>query len=178
MPQAIIVLKVDPIRRQITRMPMIPSIKGVRSLVKSYNIGWKRLLEDVDGEILLVAAKLDRDVKKLDKEWRLYGGDNTAGIGVMFGTMDRKLDGMWHCPVDVAWVEQRIVWCEPGENAPAAEIADAKGIPLFEGDQAGVEAAQGAQLEAQAQSPGGAPDGGREAPRVANDVEVEKGPGA
>lgn len=178
MARAVIIIKVDPNKRTIARMPMIPSIKGIRTLITTSKVGWRKLLEDVNGEILLCASKVDRDRGKEDKEWRIYGGENTAGIGILFGTLDRKLDAMWNCPVDVAWLEKRIVWCEPGEDAPAAEIAEAQGIELFEGDQAGVEKAQSAQLEAQAQIAGGAPDGGREAPRVANDVKVEKGSGA
>jgi hypothetical protein len=178
MAKAVIIIKVDPNKRTIARMPMIPSIKGIRTLITTSKVGWRKLLEDVNGEILLCASKVDRDRGKADKEWRIRGGENTAGIGILFGTLDKKLDGMWHCPVDVAWVEARIVWCEPGEDAPAAEIAEVQGIPLFEGDPSSAEKAEGAHLEAEEESAGGAPDRGREAPRVANDVEMEDRPGS
>lgn len=141
MAKTIIVIKVEPIMRKIVRMPIKPSLIGIRNLLNSSKISARILLDDVNGEALIVGSRINVDPVHPFKEWRLRGGDNTVGVGVLFGTFTirteqqsrewgrpigaRIAEGMWHCPVDVAWVERRIVWCEPGEDAPAAEIAEA-----------------------------------------------------
>jgi hypothetical protein len=122
MPLPIRILKVDPNKRLIAQMAIMPSIKGVRTMIQVSKVAWRTLLEDMNGEKLLVAAKADRDRGKADKEWRIRGGENTAGISILFGTLDKKMEGMWHCPVSKEWLERNIVWAEPGEDADAAEV--------------------------------------------------------
>jgi hypothetical protein len=127
-PKAVTIIKIDPEKRKIARISIKPSIQGVRAVIGAAQIGHRVLLDDVDGEKLLVAARVSQDPDKPLPEWRLRGTDNTAGAGFLFGTLNRRMDGMWHCPVGLAWVEREIVWCEPGEVAPAAEVAEVLGI--------------------------------------------------
>jgi hypothetical protein len=124
----VIIIKIDPEKRKIARMSIKPSVAGVRAVIGTARIGHRVILDDVNGEKLLVAARTEQDPAKPRPEWRLRGTDNTAGTGFLFGTLNRRMDGMWHCPVDVAWVEREIVWCEPGEVAAAAEVAQRLGI--------------------------------------------------
>jgi hypothetical protein len=132
MSRPVTIIKVDPEKRIIVRMSVKPSIAGVRKLIGCNNIGHRILLHDAKGEMLLVGARVDQDREKPKKEWRIRGGDNTVGTGILFGTLDRKLDGMWHVPVDVEWVKKHVVWADPGEDAPAAEVAVAQGLPVPE----------------------------------------------
>jgi hypothetical protein len=128
MPRAVIIYKIDPAKRLIARMPIIPSTKGVRSIIGCSQIGHRVLMDAPNGEMLLVAARVEQPRDKPHPEWRLRGTDNTVGVGFLFGTLNRKLDAMWHCPVELDWIEREIVWCEPGEVAPAAEVAKMLGI--------------------------------------------------
>lgn len=130
MPQAVVVIKIDPEKRQIARLAIKPSVAGVRQILGAADFGHKVLLDEINGEQLLVASRFNVDPEKPLKEWRIRGGDNTAGIGLLFGTFNRNAGGpgMWHSPVDVVWCERMIVWCEPGENAPASEVRAAQGI--------------------------------------------------
>lgn len=132
MPKPVTIIKIDPERRMIVRMSIKPSIFGVRQLIGCANIGHRILLHDAKGEMLLVGARVDQDREKPKKEWRIRGGDNTVGVGILFGTLNRKLDGMWHVPVDVEWVKRHVVWAEPEADAPAAEVAIARGLPVPE----------------------------------------------
>lgn len=144
MPVPIRIIKIDPERRLIVQMPMVPSIRGVRQLINATatNIGWRKLVEDVHGEHLLCASRTNVDEEKPLKEWRLRGGENTAGMGILFGTLNKKMDGMWHCPVTKSWVERNIIWAEPGDDAKAEEVNTAVLEPDPEGeDQAARDAA-------------------------------------
>lgn len=128
MPRAVIIFKIDPAKRLIARMPIIPSTKGVRSIIGCSQIGHRRLMDAPNGEMLLVAARVEQPRDNNHPEWRLRGTDNTVGVGILFGTLNRKLDGMWHCPVDLEWIQREIVWCEPGEVASADEVAKLLGL--------------------------------------------------
>jgi len=128
MAKPVTIIKIDPNKRLIARISIVPSVMGVRKIIGAAKINHRTLLDNVEGEMLLVAARVEQDPDKPLPEWRLRGTDNTAGTGFLFGTLNRKLDGMWHCPVDVEWVKREIVWCEPGEVAPAAEVAERLGL--------------------------------------------------
>lgn len=151
MPKPVTIIKIDPERRIIARMSVKPSIPGVRILIGCSNIGHRVLLQDAGDppEQLIVGARVDQDPGKPKKEWRLRGGDNTVGVGILFGTKTIRTEAesrawgqpigwrsstMWHVPVDVEWVKSRIIWCEPGEDAPAAEVTEALGLPAPDGD--------------------------------------------
>jgi hypothetical protein len=130
MSDAILIVKVDPARRTIVRMPIKPSLRGVRKLLGTSQVDARVLLDTVPGsdEMLLLGARVNVHRRHVFKEWRLRGHENTVGVGILFGTLNRKADGMCHCPVSVEWLEKRIVWCEPGEDAPAEEVREAMGL--------------------------------------------------
>lgn len=130
MPKPVTIIKIDPEKRLIARMSIKPSIPGARALIGCANIGHRILLHDVEGEMLLVGARVDRDREKPLKEWRIRGGDNTVGVGILFGTLNRRLDGMWHVPASLEWVKKNVVWADPEEDATAAEVAVAQGLPI------------------------------------------------
>lgn len=130
MPRPVTIIKIDPEKRLIVRMSIVPSIQGVRRIIGCSKIGHRVLLREINGEKLLVGARIEQPREKKHLEWRIRGCENTVGVGILFGTLNQKMDGMWHCPVDVTWVGRNIVWCEPGEDAPAAEVAEVQGIEL------------------------------------------------
>jgi hypothetical protein len=125
------VIVVDPFTRTCIPRVMTPSNshRDLKALLKtaSSRIGWRRLLEDVDGEILFVACRANTNPDKLIPEWRLRGGENTAGRGILFGSLNKESAGMWHVPASITpeWLEKRIIWCEPGENASVDEMREA-----------------------------------------------------
>jgi hypothetical protein len=151
MGKSIVIIKIDPLKRKIARMAIKPTTRGVTSILGPGIKRHRVILDDVNGEKLIVGCRVDRDEAKKEKEWRFRGCDNFAGVGILFGSRNRDMEYMGNCPVDVEWVEREIVWCEPGENAPAAEVRERLGLP-DEGDE-GAEA-QGAQLAAETAFPG------------------------
>jgi hypothetical protein len=146
MPKTVICIRVDPIRKSVTRIVVKPSTAGMRRLLGASELSARVLLEDVgNGDGLAVGSRVNVNRDHPFKEWRLRGGENTVGIGILFGLPlvrtekearetgkpigTRLAGGMWHCPVDIAWVQRRIVWCEPGEDAPAEEVREELGVP-------------------------------------------------
>lgn len=152
MSKPVVVIKIDPYRRRIARIPIKPTTRGVASVLGPGNKRHRVILNDVNGEKLVVGCRTNLDPDKPLPEWRIRGCDNFAGVGILFGSRDGSMDYMGHCPVDVAWVQRELVWCEPGENAPAAEVAEVHGIPLVEGDEV-AEKSQGPLLEAEKTQP-------------------------
>lgn len=151
MAKTIVVILVNPAKRTVARLAIKPSLRAVRLLLGAAGeINARRLVADVNGEDLFVGSRTNVARDHQFKEWRIRGGENTVGEGVLFGAFTvrtaqharetgkpvgtKVYDGMWNCPVDVAWVESRIVWCEPGEDAPAAEVEEAMADP--DADQA------------------------------------------
>ena len=125
------IIRIDPVRQNIVPMTIRigkNAVGEVKRIVRAKRVGHHKLLER-DGVPLVVAAGLDVD--EAMKGWRLKGGEDTAGVGILFGTGANG--GMIDCPVDVAWVKQRIVWLEGEDMAALQERAEAM-LPMLEED--------------------------------------------
>lgn len=134
MAKSIIIIRIDPVTRSIAKMKMPcgrDATREVRRILRAEaraQIGWHRLVDieekrltstvpdmrragatiKVDaGPTPLIAAGL-LDVADSSSVWRLRGCEDHAGIGILFG--QGSGGGMVDVPVDVAWVERRIVW--------------------------------------------------------------------
>lgn len=118
MKNQITIIRIDPDKRTFARIPFrcgknaVPEVKRV---LRAKTVGHYELCPigkialkpgDPVSIPLMVAAGLD--VEKDQRGWRLKGGSDTAGIGMLFGKGEGG--GMVDCPVDVAWVEKMIVW--------------------------------------------------------------------
>lgn len=70
--------------------------------------------------IMVVAG---RDVEETDRGWRIRGGEDTAGISIVYGG---GTDGeiMMDSPVKVAWLLERIQWLEGEDISSVKERAD------------------------------------------------------
>lgn len=143
MAKSIIIIRIDPATCSIAKMKMPcgrDATRDVRRILRAASgqaIGWHVLLDieekrlvstvpdmkragamiNVDaGPTPLVAAGL-LEVWEDAPSWRLRGCVSHAGIGILFG---RGIGGgMIDVPVDVSWVERRIVWggdAEPGKG--------------------------------------------------------------
>lgn len=133
MSQVIVILKVDPEKRRIVRMPIKATTRGVRGVLGIGNLKHHVVMDEINGEKLIVGVRVGLPEDSGLAEWRIRGFDNYAGVGILFGSRDGgDMSYMGNCPVDVAWAEKMIVWCEPGDSAPAAEVAARMGLPAPE----------------------------------------------
>lgn len=141
----ITVIRVDPNSRIIAAIKKPfgrNATRGVAELVRAKEISPRQLLvieekrlysyvpqpggrppvmKDIGGTPLVVAAGVATDEAR--PMWRLRGTEDTGGIGVLFGLGSGG--GMIDCPVDVAWVEERIVWTAGESIEQLQERADA-----------------------------------------------------
>lgn len=125
MKNRIVVIRIDPDRRAIARMTLKAgnsATKEVCRLLRAKSAA-ARVLLDVDGVHLMVAARAEVDDEM--KGWRLLGSEDTAGVGLLYGGAQ---NAMVDVPVDLAWVEQRIVWME----AEAVEDRAADLLPALD----------------------------------------------
>jgi hypothetical protein len=117
----IVILRVDPIRKTVASMKIrigSNATNQVRRLCNANKVGWRELLP-VDGVVLTVAGALEVDESM--KGWRLRGGEDTAGIGVLFGHGPNH--GMVDCPVTAEWIRSRISWLDGEDVAGRTERA-------------------------------------------------------
>lgn len=117
------VLRVDPDRRTIAPMRILvgkDAIPTIKKLCRAKRVGWHELLE-VDDVKLTSAGGLD--VPEEHRMWRIRGGEDNAGISILFGQAGA---GMTDCPVKKDWLEKRIQWLEgedvAGRDARADEV--------------------------------------------------------
>jgi hypothetical protein len=143
MAKSIVIVRIDPAARSIARMKMAcgrDATREVRRILRAASgaaIGWHKLIDveekritskvpdmlragqtiEVDaGPTPLIAAGL-LDVDKAAQIWRLRGCETHAGIGILFG--QGVGGGMVDVPVDVAWIERRIIWGVDDEGSVA-----------------------------------------------------------
>jgi len=113
------IIRVDPVKRTIVKL-VIPAKKNLsrdmQRICRSKRMGYRELLE-IEGKTLVVAAGIEVD--EAMKGWRLQGGEDTAGIGVLYGALGAATH-MVDVPVNVAWVEKRLSWLE-GEDVSQRE---------------------------------------------------------
>lgn len=141
MSKTIVIIRIDPAARSVARMRMEcgrDATREVRRVLRAKSgqgIGWHRLIDVEEKRLIkfipdpadsMLKVKIDAGptplvaagLFQLDPDlpgWRLRGCEGHAGIGILFG---KGLGGgMVDVPVDVAWVERRIVWttAEEGE---------------------------------------------------------------
>ncbi len=117
----ILVIKIDPDRRTVVKMLMRcghDATPAVRRMLKVQDVGHYELtrIQKQHVEIPLIVAA-GTEVCEEMRGWRLRGGEDTAGIGLLFGKGPGG--GMVSVPVDIAWVEREIVWLD-GEQKDAA----------------------------------------------------------
>lgn len=124
----ILVLKVNPITRSIAEIRIKPSTKGVRGVLGMGQLMHRVILDVLNGEKLVVGLRVGLDPAGGTPEWRLRGTDNFAGVGILFGSRQGSMEFMGSSPADLAWARREIIWCEPGEVAPAAEVAERMGL--------------------------------------------------
>jgi hypothetical protein len=130
------IIRVDPTAKIITAMNFRaagpgPTIRELKRIVRAKTeVGSRELLdvETAEGSCKLIVAGPQLVEDSVDA-WRLKGGVDTAGVAVLFGAS--ILGGMLDCPVDVAWVEKRIVWV-PGEDFQAMQIRATDAIVSFD----------------------------------------------
>jgi len=120
------VVRIDPLARTVTNVPLpwkrdyvsnLYAMTGAKQLghFELTKIEERRLIVVVDGfnqdgggTPLLICAEADTEVAKTHPGWKLRDFDTkTAGGSVLFGKGER---GMIDCPVDAAWVLERIEW--------------------------------------------------------------------
>lgn len=119
MAKSIIIVRIDPSNRSITRLKMVckrnamPEVRRILRAHPGEEIGWHRLLdiEPPDDVLaapvpLIAAGLIDASEDMLG--WRLRGCAGHAGIGILFG--QGPGGGMIDVPVDTNWVARRIVW--------------------------------------------------------------------
>lgn len=128
MAHAIVVIKIDPEKRLVAAIGIKPSTRGVAQVLGVGEKSSRILLSDLNGEKLLVGCRVGLPLEAARAEWRFRGCDNIAGVGILFGSKGGSTEYMHKPPVDVDWVRREIVWCEPGEVAPAAEVAELLGL--------------------------------------------------
>lgn len=109
------IIRVDPVNRTIVEM--VPRFgknasPKLQAIARAKRLG-SRDLHDVRGTTLVVAGALD--VEEDMKGWRLRGGEDTAGIGVLFGRIANDGAGMVDVPVSAKWIRERIQWLD-GED--------------------------------------------------------------
>lgn len=109
----ITIIRIDPDNRTIARMTMRAgknAVPEVRRILRAKTVGHYELADMAQGDAvstpLMVAA--GTEVSEDMRGWRLKGGVDTAGIGMLFGKGPGG--GMVNVPVDPAWVERMIVW--------------------------------------------------------------------
>lgn len=124
----IVVLKVNPITRSIVAIRIKPSTSGVRGVLGMGTLRHLVVLDNVNGEKLVAGLRVGLDPEGGMPEWRLRGTDNFAGVGILFGSRNRSVEFMGNCPADIEWARREIIWCEPGQVAPAAEVAERLGL--------------------------------------------------
>lgn len=109
----ITILRVNPENRAIATMSIRigkDARPKVRKLCRAREVGDREIMR-VDDMLLIVAGGLD--VEEEMKGWRLKGGEDTAGISILYGRGPNG--GMFDCPVDAKWLRDRIVWLD-GED--------------------------------------------------------------
>jgi hypothetical protein len=122
------VLRINPVTRVIA--PMLidvghNAVPLIKRLVRAKEIGWREVMP-IGPDILVVAGGLE--MPEETPGWRLVGGEDTSGIGLLFG---RGLGGaMWHVPVDKAWAESRIRWLD-GEDVRGTRARAEETLPLL-----------------------------------------------
>ncbi len=110
--------------REVARMLRAPAIDriGWRVLVEIEDkprmkpapdpLNARRMIMVPDGPTPLVAAGV-LDLPDETPAWRLRGCESHAGIGLLFGQGGGG--GMVDVPVDIEWVNKRILWLPNGE---------------------------------------------------------------
>lgn len=141
-------LRVDPVNRIVASIVFRAGKNAtpeVRRVTRSKRVGWRELLvvdhapvrrlnakgafEMFEKTPLIVAGGLDVD--EAMKGWRIRGGEDTAGIGLLFGQGEGG--GMTDCPVDRAWLLDRIEWLE-GEDVVGREQRARETIDMLDTD--------------------------------------------
>ena len=119
MKNQITIIRIDPDKRTIARISFKcgrNAVHEVKRILRAKTVGHyelTRVVLSAEEAPLIVAAGLDVD--KEQRGWRLKGGENTAGVGMLFGKGPGG--GMVDVPVDVAWVERMIVWLDGEDDA-------------------------------------------------------------
>ena len=93
--------------------------KLVRDIVRAREIQAHQLINIGDTALIVAAAV---QVEEGTHAWRIRGCEDTAGIGLLFGKGPGG--GMIDCPVDIDWVNRRIVWIEPETHEQFADRAE------------------------------------------------------
>lgn len=118
------VLRVDPLNRTVAAIAIRIGKNAnplLRRICRAKEIGWREVTTVNDQVIAVVAAV---EVDPAVGAWRLRGGDDTAGISVMFARGPGN--GMLDFPETAQWALDRIEWIEgedfAGLQARAVEI--------------------------------------------------------
>lgn len=111
MKRQVTIIRIDPFKSTIARIPMLsgksPAVgtREAKRILRCTHVGFRQLVE-LEPVPLMCAGRLD--VEESMCGWRFAGSEATAGISFLFGRGPGG--GMTDCPVDVAWVEKRIIW--------------------------------------------------------------------
>lgn len=143
--KSIVVLRIDPNKRTIAAMslragknltPDLLRILRVRHIVsrkildhpskrqlvpnpRSHLQGQPAMIDKGPIGIMVVAG---RDVDESDNGWRIRGGEDTAGISIVYGGVgDAEI--MADSPVNAEWLRERIQWIEGEDIASVNERA-------------------------------------------------------
>lgn len=128
-----IIIRIDPDRRTIAQMKPTfgkNATPTLTRLVRAKRLG-SRAVHRIDNRDVVVVAAIDVD--EANKKWRLRGGEETAGIGVIFGRIVGDNPGMIDSPVDAAWVRERIEWLD-GEDVEAREARAQEVLTIIDDD--------------------------------------------
>jgi len=127
----IVILRVDPTKDSIAPVRIRigkNAVPEIRRICRAKKVGWREIM-DIDGTVLVVAAGLEVD--EAMRGWRILGGEDTAGIGILFGR--GAAGGMIDCPVDSAWLRSRVKWLEGEDVESLQERADTM-LPMLADD--------------------------------------------
>jgi hypothetical protein len=124
----ITIIRIDPDLRRVAAMRLrcgknaVPEVKRICRAKKVGHYELTRIeTSDAAGNSvevpLLVAAGLE--VTEDQPGFRLRGGQDTAGVGMLFGRGDNG--GMVDVPVDTDWVKREIVWLDREEMQEGGE---------------------------------------------------------
>lgn len=119
------VLRIDPVKKTVAALMLNVGTKNanpeLRRICRAREIGWREIMT-VEGKVLCAAAPLEVDPSV--GAWRFRGGDDTAGISILFTRGPGN--GMVDCVQPIDWVRDRIEWIEgedfAGLEARAVEI--------------------------------------------------------
>lgn len=155
MSQSITIIRIDPVGRKVAKMLMkcgqnaVSEVRRILRAGRDDKIGWHKLTDieevrltrrephpelqgltrevDVGPTPLVAAGKLNTD--EAVAKWHLRGCEEHAGIGILFG--QGLGGGMVNVPVDVAWINARIVWTDGEDMDSLRERAEAlaPGLP-------------------------------------------------